>query len=97
MVDENATDRLLTIRELKKEFANLRIQEVLDSQAFEQALGQGGFDIVITDYELHWSDGIAVLKRVKTHRPDAPVVMFTASGTQEIAVQAMQEGHRIMS
>ena len=92
LVDDNPSDRLLTVRELQKEFSGPQIGEVLDRRSFEQALSRGDFDIVITDYELHWSDGIAVLKQVKTHHPEVPVILFTASGTQEIAVLAMKQG-----
>ncbi len=47
---------------------------------------------MITDYHLRWNDGLNVLRAIKSHDPDRPVIMFTGTGTQEIAVEAMKMG-----
>ena len=45
-----------------------------------------------TDYHLHWSDGIQVLQDVKAKDPLCPVIMFTGTGNEEVAVAAMKHG-----
>ncbi|MBD2465903.1 response regulator [Oscillatoria sp. FACHB-1407] len=92
LIDDNADDRLLAIRELRQAIPNLQVQEVAISEQFSQALAANNFDIVITDYQLHWSNGIALLHVIKAQRPACPVLMFTNSGSQEIAVEAMKAG-----
>ncbi|OUL27550.1 response regulator [Nostoc sp. 106C] len=92
LIDDNPNDRHLAIYALKQEFSDLQIQEIGQAQDLEQALAVGQFDLVITDYQLRWSDGLTVLKAIKSRYPDCPVVMFTNSGTQEIAVEAMKLG-----
>lgn len=92
LIDDNPNDRHLAIYALQQEFSDLQIQEVGQAQDFEQALAAGQFDLVITDYQLRWSDGLTVLKAIKSRYQDCPVVMFTNSGTQEIAVEAMKSG-----
>lgn len=92
IVDDDPDDRMLVIRELRKEFSNVEITEVIDQGSFERALHQPHFSLVITDYQLLWTDGISVLKRVKARWPDCPVVMFTGTGSEEIAVEAMKSG-----
>lgn len=92
LVDDNPVDRRLVIRELSREFADLDIYEAPDLRTFEQALSSKPFDLVVTDYELNWSTGIEVLNQVKDREPMMPVVMFTDSGDQEIAVEAMKAG-----
>jgi len=47
---------------------------------------------VITDYRLRWSDGLKTLWSIRSQYPNYPVIMFTDSGTQEIAVEAMKLG-----
>jgi signal transduction histidine kinase/DNA-binding response OmpR family regulator len=47
---------------------------------------------VITDYRLRWSDGLKILWEVKSLYPHYPIIMFTDSGTQEVAVEAMKLG-----
>jgi len=51
-----------------------------------------GFDLVIVDLVMHGMDGIAVLRSVKADDPDAVVIVVTAHGTIEAAVQAMKLG-----
>jgi signal transduction histidine kinase len=92
VIDDNPTDRLLIIRELEREFTELRVTEIINTKVFAQAMDQGGFDVVITDYQLGWSDGLTVLKQLKSRYPECPVIMFTNSGNEEIAVEAMKSG-----
>ncbi|AFY89852.1 hybrid sensor histidine kinase/response regulator [Chroococcidiopsis thermalis] len=92
LIDDNPSDRKLESRELQREFAEIEIQTAIDAAEFERALAAGGFDLVITDHQLHWSDGLAILDAVKTKYPDCPVILFTDSGTEEVAVTAMKRG-----
>ena len=91
IIDDNPNDRTLAIRELNKLFAQLQAEEVNDEASFVAAL-QSDFNIVITDYQLLWTTGIEILHRVKKARPDCPVIMFTGTGSEEIAVKAMKAG-----
>jgi len=51
-----------------------------------------GFDLVITDYRLKSMNGIEVLEEVKKINPETDVVLITAYGTMELAVEAMNKG-----
>ncbi|MBD2000726.1 response regulator [Leptolyngbya sp. FACHB-541] len=92
LIDDNQDDRFLTLRELRRKFSDLEVREILDAKGFEEALNQWEFDLVITDYQLGWSTGIELLHAVKSRFPDCPVVMFTNTGNEEIAVEAMKSG-----
>ena len=92
IVDDNPSDRLLIIRELEREFSGFQVTEILDASAFAQALTTESFDIAIIDYQLRWSNGLQVLRSVKSRFPDCPVIMFTNTGNEEIAVEAMKAG-----
>ncbi|MER3494618.1 MAG: hypothetical protein C4323_21615 [Mastigocladus sp. ERB_26_2] len=92
LVDDNPNDRLIVMHELRRSFADLEVVCVFDADSLQQALTTGGFDIVITDYQLRWTNGLQVLAAVKTIYPDCPVIMFTDSGSEEIAVQGMKAG-----
>ena len=52
----------------------------------------GSFDIVITDLRLPDLDGIEVLKSCKRASPDTFVILITAYGAVETAVEAMKYG-----
>ncbi|MDI1484186.1 response regulator [Polyangium sp. y55x31] len=92
VLDDNPDDRLMAIRLLSHEFSDAEADEVFDKAGFEQAIARGGYDAVVTDYMMRWTDGIQVLQLVKRHWPDCPVVLFTGSGNEEVAVEAMKAG-----
>lgn len=92
LIDDNPDDRLLAIRELAKEFSNLRVCEIIDANGFASALEANNYDLVITDYQLKWTNGLDILSALKSRYPEIPVIMFTNSGTQEVAVAAMKAG-----
>ena len=47
---------------------------------------------VLTDLRLPGADGIAVLRQARESDPDCPVIVMTAFGTIENAVEAMKLG-----
>jgi len=69
--------------------------EALTADSAEHALEiveTADLDLVLTDMKMPTMDGIELLKRIKDRDPDLPVVMMTAYGTVEKAVEAMQLG-----
>ncbi|MGL5059898.1 MAG: ATP-binding protein, partial [Microcoleus sp.] len=92
LIDDNPNDRLTIEREIRKVFVDLEIAPVIDAKSLDRALESGGFDLAITDYQLHWSDGLTVLKKLKTSHPQCPVIMCTDSGSEEVAVAGMKAG-----
>lgn len=49
-------------------------------------------DLLISDMKMPGMDGIQVLKTVKQRKPETLVIMITAFGTVDIAVEAMKSG-----
>jgi len=92
LIDDNPDDRFLVIHQLRHEFSDLQVEEVIEPVGLNKALLAGNFDLVITDYRLRWNDGLTVLREIKSRYPNCPVIMFTNSGSQEVAVEAMKAG-----
>ena len=92
LVDDNPDDRALVAREMTREFPEGHLTPAADLKELGSALRRGRWDLVVTDHQLRWSDGLTVLKAVKERWPDCAVIMFTGSGNEEIAVQAMKAG-----
>ena len=92
LIDEDAQDRSLAAVVLGRELGEVRVQEIGDASAFALALSRGGIDLVITEYELSWSDGLSILKTVRESRPEVPVLIFTRVKDEEIAVRGMKAG-----
>ncbi|MDP1677691.1 MAG: response regulator [Bacteroidota bacterium] len=55
-------------------------------------LGSEQFDVILLDYHIGSMTGLQVLQWMKDQKLETPVVMLTAAGTEEIAVNAMKLG-----
>ena len=59
----------------------------------KRILEQHTCDIILLDYHLPDADGLAILKELKAFNlTDAPVVLVTGHGHEEVAVEAMKAG-----
>ena len=92
LVDDDPDDRLFAARELRRAIEGAVVEDVGDAATLERWLDSGAFDLVITDYALRWTDGLTVLRSIQSRWPNKPVVMFTATGNEEVAVEAMRSG-----
>ena len=68
--------------------------EVLEAETGAAALEQlpEGVDLVLLDYKLPDTDGVAVLRKIKEFDQDILVIMLTAFASVETAVEAMKLG-----
>lgn len=57
-----------------------------------EILKNSDVDLVLTDMKMPSMDGIELLERIKAKDPELPVIMMTAHGTVDKAVEAMQKG-----
>lgn len=49
-------------------------------------------DIVVTDFNMPNMDGLQLLNKLRQRHPKIPVVLATASGSEELAVMALEQG-----
>ena len=71
---------------------DLRVTAVADGHAAVAALAHETFDCVLTDLRMPGCDGMAVLAEAKRRDPDRPVILITAHGTMNVAVEAVRQG-----
>lgn len=92
VLDDNPDDRQLVLRELLAEYPQADAVEIIDERRFGEVLDQAEPALVVTDLDLRWLNGLEVLRRVKGRYPDCPVIMFTGTGDEVVAVDAMKAG-----
>ena len=87
-----------------KEAVALMLKETVETEGLEAEIASTGtaavrrliegvrYLAVVTDLRLPGTDGIGVLKQARESDPDCPVIVMTAFGTIENAVEAMKLG-----
>ena len=63
-----------------------------DGQEALDRLSEGNFDLVLTDLRMPRLDGVGLLQALRERGEDMPVIVLTAHGTVESAVEAMKLG-----
>jgi two-component system, NtrC family, response regulator len=61
-------------------------------QAALRLFKEGDIDLVLTDMKMPGMSGMELLEETKRVKPEVPVIMMTAYGTIEMAVEAMRKG-----
>ncbi|HTX18535.1 MAG TPA: response regulator [Bacteroidota bacterium] len=57
-----------------------------------EALKSNKFDVILMDFNLGDITGLQVLQWINEQKMETPVIMMTAAGTEEVAVEAMKLG-----
>jgi len=73
-------------------------QAGIETRSFEraeqllQAMDEGAPDVLLTDVRMPGMSGLALLERLRTNRPDLPIIVITAHSDLENAVAAYKGG-----
>lgn len=95
------TDKILLADDestFRETFAKVLLEEGLDVTAVDNgndaidAITKQAYPIAILDIQMPGADGIKVLREIMKIRPETRVIMITAYGTVEMAVEAIKLG-----
>jgi two-component system response regulator FlrC len=70
----------------------LRVTLAEDGAAAAQLLNKFSFHLMVTDLKMPRLDGMALLRKARAEQPEMEVIVLTAHGTVENAVEAMKLG-----
>ena len=90
VVDDDSN--LLEIIKMRLESSDYEVTTVLEEEDALKAVKEQAFDLSIIDLQLKERDGISVMEDVHKITPDIPVIILTAYGSIENAVEAMNKG-----
>ena len=91
-VDDSPFDRDLVFHALQKEHGGFNVIEADSREEFENKLAMGGYDIVLSDFNILGFEGLQVLDMVHAIIPGLPVIIVTGTGNEEVAVEALKKG-----
>jgi len=90
IVDDDAA--ILEVLEMRLTAMGLDVTATTDSARAVEAVDQGRFDLALLDLRMEPMDGIKLMEALHARQPRLPVLIMTAHGTIETAVDAVQRG-----
>ena len=90
VVDDEQSLRKVLAATLQRE--GYEVQVAADGEEALAALERDGADVVVTDLVMPKMDGLSLLRKVVVSHPDVPVIVVTAHGKIDSAVEAMKAG-----
>ncbi|MCA1591319.1 MAG: sigma-54 dependent transcriptional regulator [Acidobacteria bacterium] len=85
-------ESLRRVLRLTLESAGYTVAEAEDARMAMQEVARAPFRLVLTDLRMPHGSGMDVLRAAKAADPEVPVVVMTAYGSIDEAVQAMKDG-----
>ena len=91
LVDDSATDRRL-IEGLLKKCLHFDVETAEDGLVALEKIKVNAPDLIVTDMQMPNMDGMQLVERIRRLYPLIPVILITASGSEELASRALQRG-----
>jgi CheY-like chemotaxis protein len=97
VIDDSAVDRRLAGSLLEKHYgpedkAGFTVVYAANGKEGLAAIEREQPDLVLTDLQMPEMNGLELVEEAKIHHPAVPVILMTAHGSEEIAIQALQRG-----
>ena len=89
IVDDEPGQRQLLRAALERDY---QVVAAADGTEATQLMESRAFDLVITDQQMPGMDGIELIRWTREHAPETPVIVLTAYGTVQTAVEAIKLG-----
>lgn len=83
---------LIEVLQMRIESAGYEVTAALHEEEASEAVQVQTFDLAIIDLQLERGDGISLMKELHLLAPNLPVIILTAYGTIESAVDAIKQG-----
>lgn len=72
--------------------ARFHLTAVESGEDAVKAVRDGRFDVVLSDVNMPGMDGVALLRNIREHALDVPVILMTGAPALEVAVRALEHG-----
>ena len=92
LIVDDEQDMLRLLRRSLESELSCKVQTAASAEQALQLLAGNIFDLVLADIKMPGMDGLQLLELIKKDKPELTVVMMTAFGRIEMAVQAMKRG-----
>jgi len=90
VVDDDPTFR--NVLEMRLQSWGYQVRVAEDAEKARKIAGEWDPHLVLSDVVMPQTSGLYLLRKLRENRPDRPVVLLTAHGSVEMAVEAMKVG-----
>lgn len=91
-VDPDPADRKQVIDAVEAWDADCRLDEASTKEEFEEKWAAGVYDLVMAELDMPGYEGLGILDKVRETKPGVPVIIFTGTGSWQVAVETMKRG-----
>lgn len=91
VVDDSAVDRVL-VGGLLEQRQDYSVDYADDGSDALVQMEQSRPDVVVTDLNMPQKNGLELVRAMRIHFSGVPVILITAQGSEELAVQALEHG-----
>ena len=91
VADDSSTMRKIIIRSLQA----IGVSSATEAKDGEEAISmfkQGGFDMVLTDWNMPGKTGLDVIREIRAQNTNVPIIMITTEAEKRRVLEAIQVG-----
>jgi two-component system, cell cycle sensor histidine kinase and response regulator CckA len=92
IVEDSEDDCALVLRELQRGGYDVAWERVADEASARDALGRGGWELVLSDFNLPGLSALTVLPLRRQYAPDVPFIVVSGSIEESQAVEVLKAG-----
>ncbi|HKJ07372.1 MAG TPA: sigma-54 dependent transcriptional regulator [Flavobacteriaceae bacterium] len=92
LIEDEAAIRRVLKKIISEENEAYEVEEAEDGLLGVEMIAKNDFDLVLCDIKMPKMDGVEVLEKVKTIKPEIPIVMISGHGDLDTAVNTMRLG-----
>lgn len=92
VIEDELADFLLIERQLRQSGLNFRCHRVTSQVELDMALGEDGWDVVLSDFNMPGMVFWEILELFRTRLPELPFILVSGSVGEEVAVELLHQG-----
>jgi PAS domain S-box-containing protein len=91
-LEDSPPDAELVAAKLTQSWPGCEIAHASSREEFESVLGDGDFDLILSDYTLQGFDGLSALELARHRCPQKPFIFLSGTIGEERAIDALRRG-----
>jgi hypothetical protein len=91
-LEDDPVDAELIQAKIEDAGLSCQITRVQTKAEFDEALGEGGYDLILADFHLPMYDGMSALRLVRERSPNIPFIFISGTMGEDAAIEGLIQG-----